>query len=155
MRTEPLTIPGLAGPVVVESAFFANRYTITAGGIPATRVARNTYALPAAGSGTVQTTVSGGFFDAYPTLTINGVRHRTGPPVPLVMRILAVFPMVVVFAGGALGGVVGALGWAVNMAILRLTMSWAVKALLMLTIAVAAYLTWYLLASAIVGAING
>ena len=149
-----MTIPGLAGPVVVESSFFANRYTITAGGFQAIRIGRNRYAVPAAGSGTVDTAVSGGFFDAYPTLTVNGVKHRTGPPVPMVFRILAVPPILVITVGGALGGVIGALGWAVNMAILRLSLSSAVKALLMLAVPAAAYGTWYVVAGAIAGAIN-
>jgi hypothetical protein len=148
-------IPGLAGPVVLESSFLSGRYTITAGGSPAARVGRKRYALPTTGSGTVEATLSGGFFDAYPTLTINGVKHRTGPPVPIVMRVLAVFPIALVFLGGLLGGLIGAIGWAVNMSILRLGLPAAVKALLMLVVLVATYLTWAAVATAIAQAIYG
>lgn len=149
-----MKIPGLAGPVVVESPFFANRYTITAGGSPATRIGRNLYAVPAAAGGTVETTVSGGFFDAYPTLTVNGVKHRTGPPVPMVLRVLAVVPILLLAVGGALGGLLGALGWMVNMAILRLKLSVGVKALLVVAILAAAAGAWYVVASAVAGAVN-
>jgi hypothetical protein len=135
-------IPGLAGPVVVASSFWSNRFTITAGGTPVERVGRKRYALPTTGSGTVDATVSGGFLDAYPTLTINGVKHRTGPPVPIVLRAVAVFPFALVFLGGLLGGLFGAIGWWANMAILRLGLPSAVKALLMLVVLVATFVTW-------------
>jgi len=154
VRSEPLNIAGLAGPVVVESPFFASRYTVTAGGFPATHIGRKRYALPAAGGGTVETTVSGGFFDAYPTLMVNGVKHRTGPPVPMALRIMAVVPIFIVALGGFLGGMIGALGWAVNMAILRLTLPSAVKVLLMLGVLVVAFLTWSIVVAAVLGGTN-
>ena len=155
MQTEPLTIPGPAGPVVVQNSFFSSRYTITAGGRPATRISRGRYAVAAAGSGTVEATVSGGFFDAYPTLTVNGVKHRTGPPVPAVLRILAVAPFLLVFLGGLLGGLIGGIGWAVNMAVLRLALPTAVKALLVVAILGATFVTWVVVASAVLGATSG
>ena len=154
MRSEPLTIPGLASPVVVESSFVSGRYTITAGGYPATRLGRLRYAVPAASGGTVETTVSGGFLDAYPTLTINGVKHRTGPPIPVILRILAVAPIALVAVGGLIGGLIGALGCAVNMAVLRAALPSAVKALLVLAVGGAAVVTWVLMAAAVGGAIN-
>src|SRR5262245_38075039 len=155
VRTEPLMIAGLAGPVVVESSFLSDRYTITAGGFPAARVGRKRYALPTAGWGPVDATVTGGFFAAYPTLTINGVKHRTGPPVPVVLRFVAVVPFALVFLGGLVGGLFGGIGWAVNMAILRLGLPWAAKAVLMLAVLVATFLTWVAVASLIAGAISG
>jgi hypothetical protein len=149
-----MMIPGLVGPVVVESSFWSSRFTITAGGFPATRVGRNRYALPAAGSATVEATVSGGFFDAYPTLTINGVKHRTGPAVPVVLRVLAVLPIVLVFLGGFVGGLIGAIGWAANMAILRVVVSSPVKVLLMLAVLVVTVVAWVEVAAAISVAVN-
>jgi hypothetical protein len=154
VRTEPLMIPGLVGPVVLESSFFSSHYTITAGGYPAQRLGQKRYALPTAGSGTVEATVSGGFFDAYPTLTINGVKHRTGPAVPVVLRILAVVPFAIVFTGGLIGGLIGGIGWAVNMAILRLSLSSIVKAVLMLAVLVATALAWAEVAAGLALTVN-
>ncbi len=155
MRTEPLTIWGLAGPVMLESGFLASRVNITVGGHPATRVRRNTYALPAVNGGMVEARVSGGFLDAYPTLEINGVKHRTGPAVPVLLRILALVPIFLIGVGGALGGVIGAVGVALNMAIARLVLPSAVKALLMAGVLIVAAVTWYAAARALLGAMNG
>jgi hypothetical protein len=154
VRTEPLSIPGLASPVVVESSFLTSRYTITAAGQPAMRIGRKTYAVPASGPGTVETTISGGFFDAYPTLEVNGVKHRTGPQVPMILRILAPVPILLLTVGGALGGLIGALGWMLNIAVLRTALASAVKALLMLVILAAAAVAWYVVASAILGGVT-
>ena len=104
MQTEPLTVAGLAGPVVVTTNSFTGRNTVTVGGQPAALIARRRYALPAANGRTVEGTVSARFFDPYPTLELNGVRHRTGPEVPVALRILALVPI----ALAGLGGLVGA-----------------------------------------------
>jgi len=63
--------------------------------------------------------VRGGFLDAFPTLEINGVKHRTGPPTPLALRILAVVPIALVAVGGPFGALIGVVGVAVNMAVAR------------------------------------
>jgi hypothetical protein len=149
VRTKPLEIQGLAGPVILESGFFANKYAVTVGGRPATRTGRGRYALPAAGGGAVEATVRGGFLDAYPTLEINGVKHRTGPPVPMTLRVLAWVPIVLVGFGGLLGGLIGALGVMVNMAIARVPISAVLKALLMLGVLVVAVVAWAVVAGAI------
>jgi len=99
--------------------------------------------------------VSGGFLDAYPTLEINGVKHRTGPAVPVLLRILALVPIFLIGVGGALGGVIGAVGVALNMAIARLVLPSAVKALLMAGVLIVAAVTWYAAARALLGAMNG
>src|SRR5215510_9151918 len=147
MRTKPLTVTGLAGPVVLESAFFANRYSITVGGQPATRIGRGRYVLPTVGGGMVEARVRGGFFDAWPSLEINGVAHRTGPSTPVALRALAWVPVVLLFAGGALGGVIGMLAVAVNMAIARLAWSAAGRALVMIAILAIAVMMWIVAAT--------
>jgi hypothetical protein len=148
-----LTIPGLASPVFVESSPFSGRYTITAGGYPAARLGRLRYAVPAAGGGTVETSISGGFFDAYPTLTVNGIKHRTGPPVPVILRILAVAPIALVI-GGLIGGLIGALGCAVNMAVVRMSLPSVGKAVLVLAVGFVAFVMYVVAAAAVAGAFN-
>jgi hypothetical protein len=91
VRTEPLTITGLAGPVVLETNFLTGKHSITVRGHPAPRAGRR-FTLPTAGGGTVEA-VRDQFLDAYPNLEIHGVKHRTGPPTPMVLRILALVPI--------------------------------------------------------------
>ena len=151
MRTEPLSITGLDGPVVVESSLLGNKPTLTVGGHPAARTGRGRYALPAAGGGTVEATVRGGFLDAFPTLEINGVKHRTGPPTPLALRILAVVPIALVAVGGLFGALIGVVGVAVNMAVARQNSSTVVKALLMVGVLVVALVVWLIIAATVLG----
>jgi hypothetical protein len=149
MRTEPLVIGGLAGPVVLESSFLASRYTVTVGGQQANRTGRGRYELPAAAGGTVQAMIRGGFLDIYPTLEINGIKHRTGPAAPLVLRVLALVPLVLIGLGGAVGGLIGVLGVMVNMAVGRLQIHAVLRALLMIGVLGAAVGAWTVVAAAI------
>jgi len=154
VRSEPLTIAGLAGPVVVDSNSFTGRNTVTVNGQPVPRIGRRAYALPAAGGGTMQAEVRPGFFDPYPSLQINGVKHRTGPQVPMVLRILALVPIVLVGVGGLVGGLIGALGVIGNLAVARLSLPAVVKALLMLVVLAVAVVVWVIVAGAITSAIR-
>jgi hypothetical protein len=149
MRTEPLAIQGLAGPVVLTSGFLSNKYSVTVGGLPATHIGRGRYSLPAAGGGTVEATVRSGFADPYPTLEINGVKHRSGPPVPLALRVLALVPIALIGFGGLLGGLIGGLGVMANLAVASQPRSAVVKALLMLGVLVVAVVVWIVVAAAI------
>src|SRR5260370_19852895 len=97
MRTEPLNIDGLAGPVEVHVNALFGSPTVTVGGHEASRVGRATYALPVAGGGTTDAMLRGGFIDTYPSLEINGVKHRTGPQAPVPVRILILLPLLLVF----------------------------------------------------------
>jgi hypothetical protein len=150
VRTEPLTIRGVAGPLVVTHNFFLGRYAVTVGGKPAKRISGRTFALPRSGGGTVEATMHGGFLDAYPSVDVAGVRYRTGPPIPVGLRILAFLPILLVTIGGLLGAIVGLVGAAANMAVARLPQPAALKALMMVGVLIAAVIVWYLLASVVI-----
>ena len=151
MRTEPFTIPGLAGPVVVDVNNFTGRTAVTVDGQPVPQIGRRVYALPAAGGGTVNAEVRPGVFDLYPSLRINGVKHRTGPQVPIALRILAFVPILLVGVGGLLGGLIGALGVIGNLTIARLSLPAVVKVLLMLVV-LAVAVVWVIVAGTILAA---
>lgn len=153
MRTEPLVVGGLAGPVVLESGFFAGNYTVTVAGQQAARIGRGRYALPTAAGGSVPAVIRGGFLDTYPTLEINGVKHRTGPAAPLALRILALLPLALIGVGGMVGGLIGALGMMANMAVGRLQIHAALRALLMIGVLGVAFGTWAVVAGAISAAL--
>lgn len=149
MKTEPISIDGVAGPVVVTAPFWGFP-VVSVGGVPAPRTGRQ-YALPAAVGGAVQATVRTGFADPYPTLEVNGVRHRTGPAVPAVLQVLTLLPIVLVGIGGAFGGLIGALAVVANLSVSRTRNSSVVKALIMVGMAVAAYFVWFAIVDALIG----
>jgi hypothetical protein len=85
---------------------------------------------------------------------VDGVRHRTGPKVPVGLRVLALLPILLVGVGGLIGGLVGALGVVVNLVIARAPISSAVKALIMIGVAALACMVWVGIAVALQGAIS-
>jgi hypothetical protein len=149
VRTDPLTVAGLAGPVVLESSLLASKYSITVGGQPATRVGRGRYTFPATGGTVVQAAVRGGFLAPYPSLVIDGVTYQTGPQVPLILRVLATLPIALVGVGGAVGGVIGAAAVIANMTVLRSrTLPLPLRALIVAATATAAVASWLAIAHA-------
>jgi hypothetical protein len=152
--TDPITIEGVAGPVVVTTPTFLGQPAITVGGQPAPRVGRRQYTLPATVGGTVDATLRTGFADPYPSVEINGVRHRTGPKVPVGLRVLALLPILLVGIGGLIGGLVGALGVVVKLVIARAPISSAVKTLIMIGVGALACLVWVGKAVALQGAMS-
>jgi hypothetical protein len=148
-----VSIPGIAGPVAVDIKLFIGRHLVTVGGKPAARVGRNTYVLPGSNGGLVDAKLRSGLFDPYPMLEIDGVKHRTGPSLPAVLRVLVVLPLALL-AGGALGGLIGATGLAGNMVIARTGQSAMLKAALMLAVTAAAAVVWLGLATAFSAAIG-
>lgn len=153
VNTEPISIDGVAGPVVVTTNAFWGHPAVIVNGVPALRTGRRQYALPAAAGGAVKATVRSGFADPYPIVEVNGAQHRTGPSVPVVLRVLAPLPMLLI-AGGALGGLIGALAFVANLAIARARTSSVVKALMMVGVSVVAYVVWLAIAVAMRGAVS-
>jgi hypothetical protein len=149
-----VTIPGVAGPVVVNVNWFSGRQSVTVGGRPVEGSRRSGFQLPAAGGGTVPAMLRGGFLDPYPSLEIAGARHRTGPAVPVWLQVLALVPFALIAVGAAVGAVFGVLGVGANFAVLRSSASTAVKVLLMLGVLLATTLVWLVVATAIRSAIG-
>jgi hypothetical protein len=152
VQTEPIRIDGIAGPIVVTRNAFLGRTAVTVDGVPAPKTGKRLYALPARAGGVVEAYVPRTFVDPYPTLEIDGVPHRTGPTVPVVLRVLTGLPIVLVAVGGALGGLLAALGIVANLAVARTRLPPVVKALVMVGVGVVAYVVWYAIAMAVRGA---
>ncbi|PWU49160.1 hypothetical protein DLE60_33685 [Micromonospora globispora] len=93
--------------------------------------------------------LSSGLFDPWPSIDIAGVKHRTGPRIPVLLQILIALPFLLVLAGGGLiGGLIGGTAMVINIAIARGRQSTPVKALLMLCV-----LGAFLLVLGIIGAL--
>jgi hypothetical protein len=149
MRTKPLIIDGLAGPLVITRNELTGKYSITVGGQQVPGTGQREYNLPTTDGHTVAATVARPkLFDPYPTIEIAGVAHRTGPRIPTILAVLALVPLALVGLGGLIGGLIGGLGAVVNLRIARGGQSTAVKAILMVMVLVVATLTWISVATA-------
>jgi hypothetical protein len=149
VKNEPITIDGVAGPVVVTTPTLWGKPSLTVGGQPAARVGSRQYLLPATAGGTVDAALRIGFADPYPSVEINGVRHRTGPKVPVVLRVLALLPIGMAVVGGALGGLIGALGAVANLAVARTRIPSVAKAPIMIGVGTVGFLVWLAVAAAL------
>ncbi|MEU1588364.1 hypothetical protein [Micromonospora sp. NPDC005710] len=153
MNTEPLHVAGVAGPIVVTTKAFGGRPTLTVAGVPAARTGKR-YALPTADGGVVQATLRTAFADPYPVVAVNGVQHRTGPSIPVFLRILALLPILLFTVGGVIGGLVGAFGVLANLTVARTQLAPAVKALVMVGVGIATAIVWLAIAVALNAAVS-
>lgn len=142
MQTEPVTIDGVAGPVVVDSNVLTGRCAVTVNGTAVPRQRRR-FALPTTYGDPVEATVRTSLVDPYPVIQLGPKRYRTGPQIPQLLQVLTVLPFGAILlgltgavVGGLLGGVVAGAGVAVNQTISRSGQSTATKAGLMFTVLV-------------------
>jgi hypothetical protein len=137
MQTEPLVIPGLAGPAVVTVNQFTGKHSITVGGQPTTGTRRGQYTLPGVDGAPVPARLRSSMLDPFPSIVIAGVKHRSGPAIPLALRILALCPAILVL-GGLVGGLLGGAAILANLSLLRTSLPTAAKAALVAVIGLAA-----------------
>ena len=152
MPSEPISISGVRGPVNVTTNPFTGKATVLVDGLPVERGRGGKYALPASDGGTVEAKVSSSFIQPFPSIEVAGVKHPTGPKLPIFLQVLMVLPLGLVFVGGLLGGLVGAIGVGANALIARGEQSMAIKALLMLLVLAAAVGVWFVAVAAITAA---
>lgn len=154
MHSGPITIDGIAGPVAVTSNSFTGKHSVTVGGQPATRTGRRTFALPTSAGGTVEGKVRSTMTNPFPTVEVAGVKHRTGPEVPVGLQILVIAPFALIVVGALVGGLIGAGGVVANWYVVRGTQTTLVKALLMVGVFVVALVVWLIVAAALVNAVE-
>ena len=69
------------------------KHSMTGGGQPAAGNRRGHYNLPTDDGRTVGARLRVSLLDPYPTIEIAGVKHRTGPGLPVALRILGAAPV--------------------------------------------------------------
>ena len=148
MRSEPIAIDGLAGPVVVDVNNFTGKHSITVGGQAVKGTRRGVYELPGADGTPVSARLRAYFWNPYPSIEVAGVKHATGPGVPVPLRILSLLP-IVLLGFGAIPIVIAGVGIIVNVAILRAPIPTVGKVISMIGVFVAALLAVVAIATAI------
>ncbi|SCF12142.1 hypothetical protein GA0074696_2856 [Micromonospora purpureochromogenes] len=143
MRTEPLKIPTLAGPVVLDiKNDLTGRHGVTVGSTEVIGSRRGHYNLPTTDGGSVAARIRTGVFDPYPTITIADEKYRTGPAIPFTLQLLMVLPFGLIALGSLIGGAIACPALLVNRVIVRTDMPTALKALLMLAVTAVAVMLW-------------
>ena len=148
MSNQPIIVPGVVSPVSVIWNIWTGKQTVMVGDQLAATTGKRTYALPTGDGGTVEGKISRGtLINPFPTLEVGGVKHSTGPGVPVALRVLMVAPILLLAIGGLVGGVVAAGAVVVNFTIARSTRPTAIKALLMVLTFAAAMAIWLVVAA--------
>jgi hypothetical protein len=154
MQPEPLSIAGIAGPVAVKTNWFTGRSTITVGGQQIPTTGRGRFALPTTSGQTTEARVRAQMLDPYATVEVGGQKYRTGPAVPLGVRIVGLLPLLLVFWGGLVGGLIGALGVAANFWVIREVKSTALKVLALVGVLAVTVVIWLVVGTALVLALR-
>jgi len=154
MRSGPITIPDVAGPVLVDTNFWTGKQSVTVADVPVPSSGRRRFLLPTVDGSAAEAKVTSTLFAPYPTIDINGVKHLTGPALPTLLKILLILPIGLAGIGAVPGALIGAVGIVANSTIARGSASTTVKALYMLGVLVGAIVVWALVHDAIVGAVN-
>jgi hypothetical protein len=149
MQPDTLSIPGIAGPVAVKTNWFTGRSTVTVGGREVPSSGRGLFALPTTGGQTTEARVKAQMLDPYATVEVGGTAYRTGPAVPMGLRILGLLPILLIGIGGLLGGLIGALGVVANFWILREVRSTGLKVLAMFGVLAVTFIVWLTIATAV------
>ena len=134
--------------------WFTGSHSMTVGGEPALKDGRRKYRLPTTDGGLIQAKVRPSFFfDVYPTVEVAGTAYRLGPPTPVALRVVMLFPLIL-FAGGAVGAFIGMAGILTNAAVLRAPVSTGGKIALMIVVLGVAVVLWLAVAVAVQVAIS-
>lgn len=125
-----ISLPGFGGRQPVLRTRWLRGPLLLQDGVPATKAAtRGSFILRRNdGSSASARIVQRAFgFDPVPDVDIDGQRITLVPPLRWWQWLICGFPLVLVAVGGALGGLIGAAGMYVNVAILRSDLSPALR----------------------------
>lgn len=156
-RRHVVDVPNARGRVeLVEPGLFAG-IRIELDGQPVTRegLFSPRYPIPTNDGGTFALEVRADPFRGGFTVKGPGLDGRVGDPIPLALGILAFLPFALVAVGGAIGGLMGGLGWAVNQQIARSDLPLPIRVALMLGVTLAAGAAWLVLAVGLQLALHG
>lgn len=148
-------LPGIDGRISVSAAGFFAASAILWNGSPAPAgTGRGTVLLPRLGGGTATARVASGLFDLTPVVEVDGVKHPVGPAVPAWLGAIALLPMGLLFAGGAIGGLLGGLAVTVNQRVVRGSSSAPLNVVTMFGVGLGALIIMVVAATAIRSAIG-
>jgi hypothetical protein len=120
--------------------------TVTVGGRDVPASGRGRFALPTRSGQTTEARVRAQMLDPYATVEVGGQKYRTGPVVPIWLRILGLLPILLIAKGGLIGGLIAALGIVANFWIIREVQSTALKVLALFGVLPVAVIVWLVVA---------
>jgi len=145
MSTEEYVVeaPDLAGRITVRPPALFGSAQLWVDGSPARPGPRPKTFLVTGTDGSEQVANwAPDFLAVVPQLVVNGRKYTVGPKIPIALLIAAALPFVLVPLGGLLGGACGGLAFAINQQIARSALPVWLRALLILGVGGAAFVTF-------------
>ena len=144
-----LSVPGFEGRnIEVKSRGTLGGFVVTVDGQPAPAAARKNYFVLKRNDGqTVEVGVKTSYPDPAPILVLDDQEIRTARALSPFEWVWAGFPILLLFVGGALGGMLGGIAAVTNMSLLRSDKPAAVRYGLAALVSLAAITIWVVIGS--------
>lgn len=146
MAEYPVVVPSIAGQLTIVEPSIWRGAKLLVDGAPAERI-RGRYRLKKSDGTTTEAQFRSSFGQYLPTLIVEGASYDVGPKLSKAFLVLAFLPFCLVFIGGALGGLCGAVGWAFNNQLARTSLPATVKVVVMLLVTAVAIVAFLGLAT--------
>lgn len=141
-------VPDAAGRVeVIEPGMWSGvAVEVDGRAMPKAGMFSRSYPIPTRSGGTFDLEVIPDTFRGGVHVKGAGLDARLGEPIPTWLAILAFVPFGLVGVGGAIGGLFGGLGWALNRQIALSSIATPLRALAMLAVTGGAFVAWFVVA---------
>lgn len=151
-----IEVPDAAGRVeVVEPGTFSGVVVEVDGrAVPKAGMFSRSYPIPTRSGGTFDLEVMPDTFRGGVRVKGQGIDAQLGEQIPMWLAVLAFLPFGLVAVGGAIGGLLGGLGWAVNRQIALQSFPMPLRALAMLAVSGAVFVGWLVVAGSLSLLIN-
>ena len=124
----------IAGRITIADPGVFRGAQLLVNGSPAERIKAGRFRLTRTDGSVTEAKFQVAFGQYLPTLVVDGVNYEVGPKLQKWLLALAFLPLCLVFGGGALGGLCGAVGWGFNNQLARSSKPAGVKVGLMLLV---------------------
>lgn len=142
----PFIVPGYEHISLSLRTHLFSGPTILYAGEPLKKIPNRKYVLTLSDGSDLTLGLKHGGFDLVPRVTYNDQVIQVAPKLPVYQQVLINAPFILIFIGGAVGGICGALAAVVNAKIFRADYPVAVKVTLSVVVSFAAALFWFCVA---------
>jgi hypothetical protein len=144
MASHPLHIPGTTGRVELVPDMWWGRSYLTVDGSKAPSAGKRAFTLQGTdGLPVVATLGRTTMFASVPPVEVNGETYAAVEPPPVFVRVIALLPMFLGPFGGLVGALVAVIAIVANLRIAGSSLSTGAKSGVMLAVAAAAYVIWF------------
>jgi hypothetical protein len=152
----PVNLAGFEGRnLVVETSAWSTPKLLIDGHLAPSGPKRNQYAIkPNNSPHEVLVELKTKFPDPIPVVMANGNEHRIAEPLGPFATIWAMIPLVLIFVGGAIGGLLGGLAAAVNLQAMRSDLPITARYAISGIFSFSAFIIWLTIAMSIQGTLN-